>query len=46
MAVDVTSTPKTQAGTPHVLFKLPDPLASDPIISSDGQQFVVAMPVK
>ena len=46
MAVDLTSTPKVQAGTPHPLFKLPDPLASDPAISADGQKFIVAMPVK
>ena len=46
MVVDVTSTPKLQAGTPRVLFKLPDPLAGAPAISADGERFVVAMPVK
>jgi len=45
MAVDVTASPKTQAGTPRVLFKLPD-LAAGPAISTDGQQFVVAIPTK
>ena len=46
LAVDVTTIAKLQAGTPQVLFKLPDPLASDPAISADGQRFVVEMPVK
>ena len=46
MAVDVTSTPKVQGGTPRVLFKLPDPLAGGPTISADGERFVIAMPVK
>ena len=46
MAVDVTSTPRVQAGTPRVLFKLPDPLAGGPAISADGERFVVTMPVK
>src|SRR5262249_49810924 len=40
MAVDVISGPKVQAGMPHVLFKLPDPLAGGPAISADGERFV------
>jgi Tol biopolymer transport system component len=46
MAVDLTPAPKVQAGTPRVLFKLPDPLASGPAISADGERFIVAMPIK
>jgi Tol biopolymer transport system component len=46
MAVDVTSAPKVQAGTPRVLFKLPDPLAGGPAISADGERFIVTMPVR
>jgi len=46
MAVDVTPGPKIQAGMPHALFKLPDPLAGGPSITADGQRFVVTMPVK
>src|SRR5262245_9573863 len=46
MAVDVTSAPKAQAGTPRALFKLPDPLAGGPAISADGERFVIAMPAK
>jgi Tol biopolymer transport system component len=46
MAVDLTLAPKVQAGTPRVLFKLPDPLAGGPAISADGERFIVAMPVK
>ena len=46
MAVDVTSEPKFQAGTPRLLFKISDPLAGAGDVSPDGQQFVVAMPVK
>ena len=46
MAVDVIPGAKVQAGTPRVLFKLPDPLAGGPAISSDGERFVVTMPVK
>jgi len=44
MAVDVTSTPSFQAGTPRILFKLPGPLPGNPTqwknVSSDGQKFV------
>jgi TolB protein len=46
MAVDVTMTPKVQAGTPRMLFKIPDPLAGNGDISPDGERFVLAMPVK
>ncbi len=46
MAVDVTLGPRVQAGTPRVLFKLPDPLAGGPAISADGERFIVTMPVK
>jgi len=46
MAVDLTPAPKFQAGTPRVLFKLPDPLASGPAISPDGERFIIAMPIK
>jgi len=46
MAVDVVPGAKMQAGTPRVLFKLPDPLASAPAISVDGERFIVTMPVK
>jgi len=46
MAVDLTSAPALKAGTPHVLFKLTDPLVDGGDVSPDGQRFVVAMPVK
>jgi Tol biopolymer transport system component len=50
MAVDITTTPTFQAGTPKLLFKLPGPLAGNPAqwknVTSDGQRFVFAMPVK
>ena len=48
MAVDVATTPRFQAGTPRLLFKLPGPLPGNPAqwknISPDGQHFVFAMP--
>ena len=47
MAVDVTTTPTFQAGTPKLLFKLPGPTpgaAQGKIVSPDGQQFIVALP--
>jgi Tol biopolymer transport system component len=48
MAVDLTTTPTFQAGTPRLLFKLPGPLQGNPAqwknISPDGQRFVFAMP--
>jgi Tol biopolymer transport system component len=49
MAVDVTTTPAFQAGTPKLLFKLPGPLPGNPSqwknVSSDGERFVFAMPM-
>jgi len=47
MAVDVTTAPTFQVGTPKLLFKLPGPLAASfpEGVSRDGQRFVVAMPV-
>ena len=50
MAVDVTTTPTLQVGTPKLLFKLPGILVGNPPqwknVSSDGQRFVFAMPAK
>jgi Tol biopolymer transport system component len=46
MAVDVTTTPKLQAGTPRLLFKISDPLVGAGDVSPDGERFVVAMPAK
>jgi len=50
MAVDVTTTPTFQAGTPRLLFKLAGPLPGNPPqwnnVSRDGQRFVFAMPVR
>ena len=50
MAVDITSTPPFQAGAPKLLFKLPGPLVGNPAqwknVTSDGERFVFAMPVK
>jgi len=44
MAVEVTTTPMFQAGTPRLLFKLPGPLVGLPQqwknVSRDGQRFV------
>ena len=49
MAVDITTTPSFQAGSPKLLFKLPGPLPGNPSqwknVSPDGQRFVFAMPV-
>jgi len=49
MAVDITTTPAVQAGTPRLLFKLPGPLPGNPAqwknVSPDGERFVFAMPV-
>jgi len=48
MAVDVTTTPVFQAGTPRLLFKLPGPMPGNPSqwknISPDGERFIFAMP--
>jgi hypothetical protein len=49
MAVEVTTTPTFQAGTPRLLFKLPGPLFRNPgqwgNVSRDGQRFVFAVNV-
>ncbi|MCZ6871436.1 MAG: hypothetical protein O7G84_18215 [Gammaproteobacteria bacterium] len=49
MAVDVTTTPTFQAGTPRLLFKLPGRLVGNPQqwrnVSRDGQRFVFAIDV-
>ena len=49
MAVDVTTTPTFQAGTPRRLFTLPGPLVGNPQqwknVSRDGQRFVFAISV-
>jgi Tol biopolymer transport system component len=46
MAVDVTTTPTFQAGTPKLLFKIPGPLNGNlQNISPDGQRFVFAINV-
>jgi Tol biopolymer transport system component len=49
MAVEVTTTPTFQAGTPRLLFKLPGPLVGNPQqwrnVSRDGQRFVFAINV-
>jgi hypothetical protein len=45
LAVDITTSPKVQAGTPKVLFKL-DPLTGTGAVFPDGDRFLVAMPVK
>jgi len=49
MAVEVTTTPTFQAGTPRLLFKLPGRLAGNPLwwrnVSSDGQRFVFTINV-
>jgi len=50
MAVDITTTPTFQAGTPRLLFKLQGPLPGNPTqwknVTPDGQRFVFAMPVR
>jgi Tol biopolymer transport system component len=50
MAVDVTTTPAFQAGTPRLLFKLPGPMPGNPAqwknVSPDGQRFIFAMPAQ
>ncbi len=49
MAVDVTTTPTFQAGTPRLLFTLPGPLPGTPqqwkSVSPDGQRFVFVLNV-
>ena len=49
MAVDVTTTPAFQAGTPRLLFKLPGPVVGNPQqwknVSGDGRRFVFTINV-
>jgi len=45
MAVDVSSTPKFQTGTPHVVFKTSDPRVGGVELAPDGQRAVAAVPV-
>jgi len=49
MAVNVTTTPTFQAGTPRLLFTLPGHLVGNPLqwknVSRDGQRFVFAIDV-
>jgi hypothetical protein len=49
MAVEVTTIPTFQAGTPRLLFKLPGSLVGNPrvwrSVSRDGQRFVFAINV-
>ena len=49
MAVDVTTTPSFQAGTPRLLFRLPGPVPGNPQqwknVSLDGQRFVFTVNV-
>jgi Tol biopolymer transport system component len=49
MAVDITTTPAFQAGTPRLLFKLPGPLPPNPLrwknVSGDGLRFVFTINV-
>lgn len=47
MAVDITTTPAFQAGTPRLLFKLPVPVPAagqSQGVSPDGQRFIFALP--
>jgi hypothetical protein len=50
MAVDITTTPTFQAGTPRLLFKMNGPLPGNPTqwknVSSDGERFIFAMPAR
>jgi hypothetical protein len=50
MAVDVTTNPTIQVGTPRLLFKLQGPLPGNPSqwknVSSDGERFIFAMPTR
>ena len=49
MAVEVTTTPTFQAGTPRLLFKLPGPVLGNPQqwknVSREGQRFVFTISV-
>ena len=50
MAVDVSTTPTFQVGTPKLLFKLPGPLVGNTLqwknVSADGQRFLFGMPAR
>jgi Tol biopolymer transport system component len=50
MAVDITTSPKLQAGTPKLLFKLPRQPVGNALqwknVSSDGQRFIFSMPMR
>jgi Tol biopolymer transport system component len=50
MAVDITTTPTIQVGTPRLLFKMNGPLPGNPTqwknVSSDGERFIFAMPAR
>jgi hypothetical protein len=49
MAVEVTTEPTFKAGTPRLLFQLPNPLPGNSTqwknVTPDGQRFTFAMPV-
>ena len=49
MAVDITTMPTIQAGTPRRLFTLPGPLPGNPkqwkSVAPDGQRFVFVLNV-
>ena len=46
MAVDITTSPTLQAGTPRTLFKLPGPLLGGGDVSPDGERFLFALPAR
>jgi len=50
MAVDISTSPTVQVGTPKLLFKLQGPLPGNPgqwkNVSRDGDRFIFAMPVR
>ena len=50
MAVDITTVPTLQVGTPRLLFKLQGPLPGNPTqwknVSRDGERFIFAMPMR
>jgi Tol biopolymer transport system component len=50
MAVDISTSPTFQVGTPKLLFKLQGPLPGNPgqwkNVSADGERFIFAMPTR